>query len=197
MIPLWIKITYTLFVTILVPVYSVHYGPANFLWFSDIALITTVAALWLESRFLASTMAVGVLFFELIWNVDFFARLLTGAEWIGMAGYMFDSSKPRFLRGLSLFHIFLPILLVWMVARLGYDRRALFAQILLAWIVLPVSYFTDPARNINWVFGPGSEPQGWMPPLFYLALLMILCPIMIYLPTHLLLEKWFGSASRM
>jgi hypothetical protein len=197
MLPLWIKIAYTLFVIVLVPVYWVHYGPANFLWFSDIALFTTVAALWLESRFLASTMAVGVLLLELTWNIDFFVRLLTGAEWVGLAGYMFDSSKPRSLRGLSFFHILLPILLVWMVARLGYNRRALPAQTLLAWLVLPVSYFfTDPAKNINWVFGPGSEPQRSMPSILYLAILMAFLPLTVYLPTHLLLAKLFGTASR-
>lgn len=194
-IPVWIKIATTLFVIVLVPVYWAHYGPANFLWFSDIALLTAVAALWLESRFLAGTMAVGVLLLELTWNIDFFVRLLTGAEPIGLAGYMFDSSKPRYLRGLSLFHLFLPILLVWMVARLGYDRRAFLAQTLLAWIVLPISYFfTDPSKNINWIFGPRSEPQTWMPPILYLALLMLFLPVLVYLPTHLVLEKRFGKS---
>ncbi|MCG3114587.1 MAG: hypothetical protein LLH30_02800 [Candidatus Manganitrophus sp. SA1] len=104
-IPVWIKIATTLFVIVLVPVYWAHYGPANFLWFSDIALLTAVAALWLESRFLAGTMAVGVLLLELTWNINFFVRLLTGAAPIGLAGYMFDSSKPPYLRGLSLFHL--------------------------------------------------------------------------------------------
>ena len=57
MIPLWLKITYTLFVSSVVPVYWRRYGPANFLWFSDIALLVTVPALWLESPLLASMMA--------------------------------------------------------------------------------------------------------------------------------------------
>jgi hypothetical protein len=42
LIPLWLKIAYTLFVCILVQVYWRQYGPANFLWFSDIALLVTV-----------------------------------------------------------------------------------------------------------------------------------------------------------
>jgi len=42
-----VKIIYTLFVCILVPVYWRYYGPANFLWFSDLALLLTWAALWL------------------------------------------------------------------------------------------------------------------------------------------------------
>jgi hypothetical protein len=55
-IPLWLKITYSAYVAVTLPVYYKKYGPANFLWFSDIALITTVAALWLESSLLASMM---------------------------------------------------------------------------------------------------------------------------------------------
>ena len=60
-IPLWIKLGYTVFVGVLVPVYLRHYGPANFLWFSDIALFMLVAALWWENRLLASMAALAVL----------------------------------------------------------------------------------------------------------------------------------------
>ena len=56
-------------------------------------------------------------------------------------------------------------LLLWLVWRLGYDRRAWLAQAALALAVLPLCFFfTDPDRNINWVFGPGEKPQDWMPP---------------------------------
>lgn len=57
-IDLWVKISYTAFVLVLIPIYWKHWGPANFLWFSDIALILGVPALWLESSLLASMMAV-------------------------------------------------------------------------------------------------------------------------------------------
>ncbi len=60
-IPLLVKILFTLFVAVLVPYYWAFYGPANFLWFCDIALLATVAALWLENRFLASMQLVAVL----------------------------------------------------------------------------------------------------------------------------------------
>lgn len=79
------------------------------------------------------------------------------------------------------------------VYRLGYDRRAWVAQSLLAMIILPVTFWlTDPADNINWVFGPGSKPQQRIPPLLYLSLLMLFVPLVLYLPTHLLLSKSFG-----
>jgi hypothetical protein len=58
-----------------------------------------------------------------------------------------------------------------------------------ALIVLPVTYWiTDPADNVNWVYGPGSKPQTRMQPRAYLALTMILFPLVFYLPTHLLLR---------
>src|SRR5439155_6555896 len=59
---LGLKIGYTLFVCVVVPIYWRQYGPANFLWFSDIALLAMVPALWLENALLASTMAVSIIF---------------------------------------------------------------------------------------------------------------------------------------
>ncbi|CAN0542991.1 unnamed protein product, partial [Ectocarpus sp. 12 AP-2014] len=70
-IPLWLKISYTLMVLVIIPVYWRDLGPANFLWFSDIALFALVAALWLENRLINSTMAVAVLFLESAWVLDF------------------------------------------------------------------------------------------------------------------------------
>ena len=189
LIPFPLKIGYALFLCVLVPVYWVRWGPKNFLWFSDIALLATGVALWLESSLLTSMMTLAIALPELAWNVDFFGRLLTGRQVLGLSGYMFDHGKPRFLRALSLFHVVLPIVLLWMVYRLGYDDRALIFQTLVAWIVLPVTYWiTDPADNVNWVYGPGSTPQRRMHPRAYLALAMILFPLVFYVPTHLLLR---------
>ena len=192
-IPLWIKIFYTLYLCVLVPVYWAKYGPSNFLWFSDIALLATAVALWLESPLLASMMALAVALPELAWNVGFFARLIFGVNISGLSGYMFDARIPLYLRALSLFHVVLPVLLLWMLHRLGYDRRAWPAQTLLCLVVLPVTYLlTAPADNINWVFGPGTKPQDRLPPLVYLGLLMIFFPLAIYLPTHWILQRCFG-----
>jgi len=194
-LPTWGKLLYTLFLGVLVPVYWIHWGPKNFLWFSDIALLTTAVSLWLESPLLASMMALAVALPELVWNADFFGRLLTGRHLFGLSDYMFDPGRPRYLRALSLFHVVLPVVLIWILSRLGYDGRAWALQTLVALIVLPVTYgVTDPADNINWVYGPGSTPQKWVPPLAYLATMMALFPLAIYLPTHLLLRRLFGAS---
>ena len=191
--PLWLKISYTLFICILVPVYWKQYGPGNFLWFSDLALFVTAAALWLESSLLASMMAVSVIVLESVWIIDFLIGLIAGSSLIGLSAYMFESKIPLSIRALSLFHVVLPLLLLWLLYRLGYDHRALLAQTLLAWIVLPLSYFlTKPSDNVNWVYGLGGGTQKWMPAPLYLVLLMIAFPLVLYWPTHLLLKRLFN-----
>jgi len=184
-IALWIKIAYTVQLAVILPVYAVVWGWRNFLWFSDIALIGTGIALWQGSAMLASMMALAVLLPELLWSASYFGRLLFGIRVTDLAGYMFDSSKPRFVRALSLFHVVVPAVLIWMLHELGYDPHAFVAQTLLAWVVLPLTYaVTTPAdENINWVRGP-DKLQRRVPPLVWLAFLMLAFPLGLYLPTH-------------
>ena len=131
-IALTVKVLHTLFVIALAPAYWIYHGPGNFLWFSDIALFISVVALWSESAFLASMQAVAVVALETLWIVDFLARLIGGVQLTGLSNYMFNPKHPLWIRGLSLFHLWLPILLLWMVHRFGYDPRAWLAQALLA-----------------------------------------------------------------
>lgn len=203
-VPLWVKVPYTAFVAVLVPYYWRTYGPLNFLWFCDIALLVTLAALWLESRFLFSMQAIAITLPQLLWVVDFTAHL-AGIQLLGVAAYMFDPKIPLFVRGLSSFHGWLPLLLLWALWRLGYDRRAVPAQTLVALVLLPICFFFTPrppapvghptaAVNLNWVFGPGEAVvQAWMAPGLYLVLQMAFWPIVIYLPTHFALKKLWGT----
>jgi hypothetical protein len=184
----WLTLVYGLAVPLIAVIYWRAYGPTNFLWLSDVGLVLTLAALLSGSRLIASMAAVGMLALELAWTIDF----LSGGRLITIAAYMFDAKLPRYLRGLSLFHLALPPTLLFLVYQFGYDRRALIYQTLLTWAVLIVTYVTtDPAKNINWVFGPGSKPQHVVPPLLYLGLEMAIIPICVFLPTHLLLDRFF------
>jgi len=192
-IPLWLKLAHSLFVCFLIPIYWRQYGPSNFLWFSDIALMSIVAALWLESPLITSMMALAVVLLDVAWNLDFFVGVISGKSITGLSNYMFNPKISRTIRAISLFHIVFPVLLLWMLSRLGYDRRAFVAQTLLSWIVLPASYFLAPcSENINWVYGFGGKPQQWLPAPLYLLLLMILFPLLVYLPSHFLLQMFFG-----
>lgn len=195
MIPLGLKVLYTFFVFALVPIYWRQYGPANFLWFSDIALLALVPGLWLENALLVSMMAVSVVFFETLWNIDFFFRLVTGKSFIGLSAYMFDAKISLFIRGLSGFHIVLPILLLWMLHLLGYDPRAFLWQTIVALAVLPLSYLlSDAQENVNWVYGFGQNPQRILPAPLFVILLMLLFPIAVYLPSHILFTRIFRAA---
>ena len=184
----WVRIPFTLFVLVWFPIYWVNNGPANFLWGSDLALILTAIVLWSESRLLASMTAVGVLVAEIAWNGDFLGRILFGIDAVPGPGtaYMWDAAKPIWLRGLSLFHVALPVVTLWLVYRLGYDRRALLWETLLAWIVLPLSFWIGgPEKNINWTYGFGHQP-------LYLVFIMVLFPLAVFLPTHLVLKRLFS-----
>ena len=138
-------------------------------------------------------MAVGTLLPEVLWNLSFFGQLASGRHVSGLTDYMFDARRPLYVRALSLFHVILPGLLLWLIHRLGYDPRALAAQTVLAWVVLVLTYWlTDPRHNVNWVFGLGAKPQRRIAPIAHLVLLMAGFPLLIHFPTHLLLQRVFG-----
>ncbi|MGE3820727.1 MAG: hypothetical protein AB7I30_15045 [Isosphaeraceae bacterium] len=202
-IPLPLKLAYTAFVAVLVPYYWVTYSPWNFLFFCDVALLMTLVAIWREDALLASVAAVGITLPQFLWVLDFLAM----GRIVGLASYMFDPKIPLFVRGLSSFHGWLPFLLLWMVFRLGYDRKALVLQIGLTWALLLICYLFGPvppapasdpnlAVNVNYVYGPGFEaPQTWMPPRLWLGLLMVGLPLACHVPTHLVLRRWIAGPS--
>ena len=186
-IPLWLKLAYAAGVPVIVVVYWRTWGPKNFLWFSDIALFCTAGAVLTGNSLLASMPAVGVLPLEIAWTLDFLTRGRLG----GLSAYMFDVRHPLYLRALSLFHLAIPPTLVYLLYGLGYDSRALWAQTLLIWLVLPLTYAAKPVENINWVFGLFGKPQTTLPPLVYLGLEMIVWPLIVVLPMHLILVRVF------
>lgn len=159
-------------------------------------MAVTLVALWLENSLLASMAAIAVVWLQSLWVLDFAAHLLLGIRIFGFSDYMFDPKVLVVARWLSRFHIWLPILLVWVVFRLGYDRRALAAQTLCAWLVLALSYgltkdIHGPAGNLNMVYGLSNhEPQTWMPPLLWLGVVMLAAPVCIYGPVHFVFRRF-------
>jgi hypothetical protein len=189
------KLAYTAFVLVVCVIWWRRYTWRNFLWFSDIAFIGAVPALWLESAALASVLAVAVLLPEILWNVDLAGRLLLRRRITGLTDYMFEAARPRLLRGLSLFHVPLPLVLWWMVREYGYDGRAgLVGAVLLAAVVLPWSRaVSTPERNINWTHGLGAHRSA-LPAATYLALLYAGFVVLVFIPTHLVLTALYGTA---
>jgi hypothetical protein len=131
---------------------------------------------------------------------------------LNMTAYMFQHEGwvEWYYDGLSLFHLWLPCLLIYLVARLGYDRRALVLWTVTAWILLVVCYLwmppppepvhlpgvRQPPVNINYVYGlDKTAAQTFMHPHVWFALLMAVMPVLVFLPTHWVLEKWRGERS--
>lgn len=201
-LPLWLKLAYTGFLAVLIPVYWQNYGPTNFLYFCDVALLLTLIGMWRESKLIISMAAVGILAPQVLWVVDFVFGLC-GGHLTGMTDYMFNHEKPLFLRGLSLFHGWLPFLLLYLVWRLGYDRRAFKSWTVLAWMLILWCYFVMPGPrvdaaqiatpvNINYVHGMSdTAAQTWMHPLAWLSLLLVGMPLLICLPVHFALRWCF------
>jgi hypothetical protein len=156
LIPLWLKIAYTAFMSVLIPIYLKNYGPTNFLYFCDVAAIMTVIAIWIESPLLVSAALVGIFLPQMLWVADFFC-VLFGGKITGMTKYMFN--PPYFLRFLSFFHFWLPFLLVYLVWRVGYDKRGVLLWSGITWVLLTVCYVWMPPAS------PSMYPRSTEPPV--------------------------------
>jgi len=185
-IPLAAKLLFTVWVAVWLPVYWLHHGPANQLWLCDFANLVTLAGIWLESPLLLSSQLVAVTIPQIGWTLDWLGRIAFGFHPIGGTEYMFDQADPLWLRSFSLFHLWMLPLLVWLVRRVGYDRRGIYLQTALMWgALLPLSWLASPrAENVNWVWGPFNREQAWMPPAAWLACLFVLYPLVLFLPPH-------------
>jgi hypothetical protein len=193
-LPLWLKLAFSLWIMIWMPTYVVVLGPQNFFWLCNIANFLVLAALWTESRRLMSMQWLAVLLVGIVWPVDVVTALLTGIHPIGGTEYMFDPDHPTVVKILSLYHVVVPLVVLFAISRLGYDRQAFYWQSALTLLVLPLTYlFTEAERNINWVHGPFGQPQEMVDPWLYLVAVMILTPLVLYLPAHLLMilvRRW-------
>ena len=188
-VPLWLKIGWTVWIVVWAPLYWKQYGPQNFLYFCDLGNFFILAALWLESRLIFSWQATGLLLFQSLYTVDLAGAVLTGRHLIGGTEFMFDANVPLFLRLLSLFHAVTPPLLLWAIWRLGYDRQGWKWQTWTTFVVVPINFFWQPQYNINWARGILRE-QHTLPGPLYLAAYLVVVPLAVYWPTHLVLQWW-------
>ena len=194
LVPLWLKVAWTAMVAVIVLIYWRHRGPANFLWFSDIAFLGLVAGLWLESSFIVSLMACMVLVPEILWSVSFFGALLRVPRVTGLADYMFEQEVPLWLRAVSLFHVPLLAVLVWGPWQLGYDPGVFPWAVMIAWLVLALTrWLTGPKKNINHVYRFPFAAGADLTPLKHMLILMTALPLALQLPGHLLLWVMFGN----
>lgn len=189
------RVAYTGWMAIWVPVYWLENGPANFLWICDFANFVLLAALWTGSALLATSQLVGVLFIQVIWAADFLGRLATGAHPIGGTEYMFDAATPLGLRALSLFHLWTVPLLLWLVARTGHDRRGWRLQAAIVALLLPAGQqLGSREQNLNWMWAPFGVEQTLLPPLAFVAVSIPIVVVVLVLPADLLVRRWLARA---
>ena len=191
--PLWLKLAWTAWVLVWAPVYWKYYGAQNFLYFCDLGNLLVALGLWLESRLILSWQAVGLLVFQVLYSLDLIVALVFGKHLTGGTEYMFDPVIPLGVRLLGLYHLVVPVLLLWAVWRLGYDPNALKYQIFTTCIVVPINFFWRPEYNVNFARGIGHEQhlmRGWL----YLLGYLVAAPLLVYWPTHRVLARWARSS---
>lgn len=180
--PIWLAVW--------VPAYWRTWGAVNFLHFCDIAVILTCVGLFFDSVLLVSSQAVASILVDMTWIADVSCKLVTGHYLLGGTEYMFDANYALWVRLLSLFHVVMPVLLVWAVWRYGYDRRGFILQLGIASVAFIASRFTNPALNMNYAFTDPFFHGQWGPAVTHVLVIFAFMLVAVYLPTHLVLTKF-------
>ena len=192
-IPLVAKLAFSVWMLAWVPLYWIENGWTNFLWICDFANFVILVALWRESALLASSQLAGVLFIQILWAVDYFGRLLAGVHPIGGTEYMFDPALPLWLRALSLFHLWSVPLLIWMVRRLGHDRRGWILETGIAAVIFPAGLLLGSReQNLNWMWAPFGVEQSWLPPLVFALASIPVVALVLFLPADLVVRRFLA-----
>jgi hypothetical protein len=155
-----------------------------------------VLGLWTESALIFSWQATGLLVFQTLFVLDLAGAVITGRHWLGGTEYMFNTGVPLFVRLLSLFHVLMPPLLLWAIWKLGYDSRGWKLQTLTTWVIVPINYFWRPEHDVNFARGLFFREQHWVPGWLYVTAYLVLVPLLVYFPTHILLSRWTRRIAR-
>lgn len=178
------------------PAYASVWGFTNFFHLCDIAVVLTCAGLWSGSRLLLSSQAVSSIVTDLSWDLDVCWRLVSGRHLFGGTEYMWQPEFPLFVRLLSLFHVVWPVLLVWSLSRVGYDRRGLPLQAAITLCALVASRALGPALNLNYAFSEPFRGRSFGPAPLHVLVILGAIVSFAYVPTHLLLTRLFGTPER-
>jgi len=182
-----------LWMVVWLPAYFRVWGWANLLHLCDVAVILSFVGIWLANPLLLSSQAVNSLAAGFLWALDVGSRLTSGRFLIGGTEYMWDARFPLWVRLLSTFHIGLPLVLIWTLRWVGYDRRAFGWQAAIAAFLLIVSRFLSADVNMNYAYRDPLFHRSWGPAPAHLAMIFIPLVALIYWPTHLLL-RWLFDA---
>lgn len=189
------RLGFTAWMAVWVPVIMATQGLQNFWWLCNVAQFLLLYGMWTSNRLVISSQAGTVVLIGLVWTLDFVAALAAGASPTGITAYMFDDQLSLALRATSTYHIWLPLLVIWLVRRQGYDHRGVWVQCAIGSTVILGSWlFGDPARNLNYTIAPFNIEQTWLPQAVYIPLLCIGTAVLVYLPGHFLV-RWIAARS--
>lgn len=194
--PAWARWGAVAWLCFWVPVYWHFWGPHNFFYLCDIAVILGCIGIWANNALLVSSQAVSSLIVDAMWAVDAGWRAAFGRHIFGGTEYLFDASHPLWLRLLSLYHVAIPVVLLWGVHRTGYDRRGWALQ---AWIVagaFVAARFTPPAQNMNFAFRLPVVNKPFGPAPLHVVVSILFMIFVVYWPTHWALRKIFPPPLR-
>jgi hypothetical protein len=176
-----------------IPVNAKYYGAVNFLHECDVAVILTAIGLWYSNALLLSSQAIGILIPDFLWCADAAWRVLLGHHLIGGTEYMWDTQFPLWVRLLSLFHVALPLILIYAVARRGYDRRAIWLQLAIFAGLLEASRFTPADLNINFAYLDPITHRWWGPAPLHFAIIMA-GAMVAFFPVHWMFLRFMPAA---
>jgi hypothetical protein len=182
-VPFGVKISYYAFMAVMVPTYATHYNLLNFFTHCQVHLFLVLASFLTNKHVFISMSAVGILFPQSLWCLDFICVTL-GIKFTGTTAYMYNEQLSRYLRFLSLFHFWFPFFLLYLIKRLGYDKRALYYQISLCVSLCLLSYNQIDLynKNINLVQD------------FHIVTHLIGFPIVIFATHHFLI--WWDYSNK-
>jgi hypothetical protein len=184
-----------LWLFIWLPANTWAWGWQNMIHLCDVGVIIACAGLWFRHSLLVSSQTLAAPLVGILWGLDVSWRLVTGHHLVGGTEYMWDTQYALWIRLLSGFHIVLPLVLLWAMRLLGYDRRALAVQSAITAALLIFSRFLSPQLNMNYAFQDPLLHRAWGPAPVHLAVILAGCVAIFFWPTHLLLSRIFPLAS--
>jgi hypothetical protein len=188
-LPLALRIGALVWLAVWIPAYAYTWGWRNFFSFCDMAVILGCLGIAAQNALLVSSQALPAITVGVLWLADVVAALFWHKHPFGGTEYMFNGQVALWIRLLSLFHVWLPVVFVLVLRRLGYHRRALALQIALTAVLVTVGRLIEgPAKNLNYAYiDPVFHRQLGPAPLHIVALTAGVT-ILIYLPSYLALR---------
>jgi hypothetical protein len=173
------------------PVYTQAYGVWHFFQLCNAGLIISCFAILSRQQLFISSQALGSSGIGLFWVADQLAWIGTGQPLHGGTAYLWQSSIPPLARILSIYHVVLPLILLWIVYRRGYERRAWLLQCsILAGTGLIGVWFAPATENINYVFYWPDETVSYTISWPRLITMFLVVSCALYWPLHRLLMHW-------